>query len=81
MRAAQHRCSARHRAFCGHTLCSLALATQEEKRVLEGLAQWFRGRAARLESLEYYHERRLKLLGLLDDDGNSTFEDMIQVNM
>ena len=52
---------------------------QEEKRVLEGLAAWFRGRLARLPQLEYYHERRLKRLGLLDEEGQSTYEDMMQI--
>jgi [ribulose-bisphosphate carboxylase]/[fructose-bisphosphate aldolase]-lysine N-methyltransferase len=54
---------------------------QEEKKVLEGVAEWFRERLNMLDSLEYYQERRLKRLGLLDDDGASTFEDMIKINM
>jgi [ribulose-bisphosphate carboxylase]/[fructose-bisphosphate aldolase]-lysine N-methyltransferase len=54
---------------------------QEEKKILEGVAEWFRQRIQRLESLEYYQERRLKRLGLLDDNGESTFEDMIKINM
>jgi [ribulose-bisphosphate carboxylase]/[fructose-bisphosphate aldolase]-lysine N-methyltransferase len=54
---------------------------QEEKRILEGLAEWFRSRLKSLSNLEYYQERRLKRLGLLDDSGRSTFEDMIKINM
>jgi [ribulose-bisphosphate carboxylase]-lysine N-methyltransferase len=54
---------------------------QEEKRILEGLAEWFQSRLKSLEMLEYYQERRLKRLGLLDDSGRSTFEDMIKINM
>lgn len=47
---------------------------QDEQEVLEGVADWFRSRLEQLERLEYYHERRLKRLNLLDDDGRSTFE-------
>lgn len=54
---------------------------QVEKQVLEGVMEWFRQRGKSLDGLEYYQERRLKGLGLLDDDGQSTFEDMVQINM
>ena len=32
---------------------------QEEKRVLEGMAEWFKDRQTRLDKLEYYHGGRL----------------------
>ena len=54
---------------------------QDEKSILEATAEWFRERAKVLEGMEYYQERRLKRLGLLDDDGNTTFEDMVQLNV
>ena len=57
------------------------LVAQEEKRVLENIAEWFRARQARLSQLEYYQERRLKNLGLLDEDGESTFEEMTKINI
>lgn len=49
--------------------------------MLEGLGQWFLQRQKGLEGLEYYQERRLKRLGLVDDDGQSTFEDLIKINI
>lgn len=61
--------------------CCMRGSVQGEKRALEATGDWFRRRASDLDSLEYYQERRLKRLGLLDDDGESTFEDMIQINM
>jgi hypothetical protein len=45
------------------------------------MMEWFRVRLQSLDTLEYYQERRLKQLGLLDDDGQTTFEDMVQINM
>lgn len=54
---------------------------QDEKEVLEGVMEWFGQRLQRLDKLEYYQERRLRRLGLLDDDGSSTFEDMVQINV
>eukprot|EP00892_Ulva_mutabilis_P002294 jgi/Ulvmu1/12065/UM083_0078.1 len=53
----------------------------DEKEMLQATAEWFRQRAQSLEGMEYYQERRLKRLGLLDDDGNNTFEDMVQINI
>lgn len=44
-----------------------------EKRTLRGLLNYFRSERAQLGAKEYYHERRLKSLGLLDMDGNSTY--------
>lgn len=43
--------------------------------------EWFRQRQKSLDTLEYYQERRLKRLGLMDDNGSSTFEDMVQINI
>lgn len=54
---------------------------QAEKEVLEGVMEWFRKRLEGLDGLEYYQERRLKGLGLLDDDGQTTFEDMVRINI
>jgi hypothetical protein len=49
-------------------------AFQDEQEVLASVADWFKARLEGLNALEYYQERRLKRLGLLDDDGKSTFE-------
>jgi [ribulose-bisphosphate carboxylase]/[fructose-bisphosphate aldolase]-lysine N-methyltransferase len=57
------------------------LCLQDEKEVLEGVMEWFRVRLQVLDTLEYYQERRLKQLGLLDDNGQTTFEDMVQINV
>lgn len=54
---------------------------QDEKKVLEGVTEWFSQRLKSLDGLEYYQERRLKGLGLMDDDGKTTFEDMVQINV
>ena len=43
-----------------------------EKRVLEELQTWFEARLAGLDSIEYYADRRLRDLGLLDDKGFMT---------
>jgi len=40
--------------------------------VLQELQTWFEGRMAGLDSLEYYAERRLRDLGLVDDTGSMT---------
>lgn len=52
----------------------------EERKALEWIMEWFMQRKDSLPSLEYYAERRLKDLKLLDEDGQSTFEDMILGN-
>jgi hypothetical protein len=86
-----------HMAYCNHAernqgkVCYVYAPThiknrqleplQDEKRVLEGLGEWFRQRQKGLEGLEYYQESRLKRLGLMDDDGQSTFEDLIKINI
>ena len=33
---------------------------------------------SKLNQLEYYQERRLKGLGLLDDEGNNTWDDFFK---
>ena len=43
-----------------------------EREALESTATWFSARLERLGSLEYYAERRLKRLGLLDKEGKPT---------
>ena len=42
-----------------------------EKEALLATLQFFEEKYERLGELEYYQERRLKGLGLLDDDGGS----------
>mmetsp|Transcript_8444 Transcript_8444/g.15655 ORF Transcript_8444/g.15655 Transcript_8444/m.15655 type:complete len:517 (+) Transcript_8444:84-1634(+) len=44
-----------------------------EKRAFRALLNYFTKEKSQLSLKEYYHERRLKSLGLLDLDGNSTF--------
>lgn len=43
-----------------------------EKRVLEEMQLWFETQMASLDRLEYYAERRLRNLGLIDDKGDTT---------
>lgn len=43
-----------------------------EKQILVELLDWFEARMQGLDNLEYYAERRLRDLGLLDDRGNMT---------
>lgn len=45
-----------------------------EKEALDSLQGFFEGRAADLDSLEYYQERRLKRLGLMDEEGKTTYD-------
>ena len=40
---------------------------------LQGALDFFEGRGKRLSQLEYYQERRLRSLNLLDDEGNNTY--------
>lgn len=40
-----------------------------EREALETTLQFFEERVERLDRLEYYQERRLKGLGLLDEEG------------
>jgi [ribulose-bisphosphate carboxylase]-lysine N-methyltransferase len=45
-----------------------------EKEALDSLLGFFEGRAADLTALEYYQERRLKRLGLMDEEGKTTYD-------
>jgi [ribulose-bisphosphate carboxylase]-lysine N-methyltransferase len=45
-----------------------------EKEALDSLLGFFEGRAADLSALEYYQERRLKRLGLMDEEGRTTYD-------
>ncbi|KAK9806256.1 hypothetical protein WJX72_007461 [[Myrmecia] bisecta] len=49
-----------------------------EKEALDSTLRFFEERFAQLDNLEYYQERRLRSLGLLDDDGNSTYDDFFK---
>lgn len=49
-----------------------------EKEALDTTLRFFEERASRLKELEYYQERRLRVLGLLDDNGNSTYNDFFR---
>jgi [ribulose-bisphosphate carboxylase]-lysine N-methyltransferase len=45
-----------------------------EKQALTDAMGYFSQIEARLDSMEYYQERRLRSLNLLDKDGNSTYD-------
>ncbi|KAK9801977.1 hypothetical protein WJX73_005616 [Symbiochloris irregularis] len=47
-----------------------------EKESLEYTLQWFETHYKSLDKLEYYQERRLKGLGLMDDAGRNTWDDL-----
>ena len=49
-----------------------------EKETLDVTMRYFEDRMSKLKQLEYYQERRLKGLGLLDDDGNNTWDDFFK---
>jgi len=49
-----------------------------EKEALDSTLRFFEDRASRLSDLEYYQERRLKGLGLMDDNGGSTYDDFFK---
>lgn len=49
-----------------------------EKETLDVTLRYFEDRKSKLDRLEYYQERRLKGLGLLDDDGNNTWDDFFK---
>ena len=49
-----------------------------EKETLDVTLRYFEDRKTKLDRLEYYQERRLKGLGLLDDDGNNTWDDFFK---
>jgi [ribulose-bisphosphate carboxylase]-lysine N-methyltransferase len=50
-----------------------------EKEALDATLAYFEGRAADLPALEYYQERRLKRLGLMDEDGLTTTTDSLRM--
>lgn len=56
----------------------LSQARLGEKETLDVTLRYFEDRKSRLDQLEYYQERRLKGLGLLDDDGNNTWDDFFK---
>lgn len=45
-----------------------------EKEALDSTLRWFEERFARISTLEFYQERRLKGLGLLDESGRTTYD-------
>lgn len=79
-------------ASIGHTLASVSTlsaaslicrlsfmqARLGEKETLDVTLRYFEDRKSKLDRLEYYQERRLKGLGLLDDDGNNTWDDFFK---
>ncbi len=50
-----------------------------EKEALDGLLGWLEARQGGLRGLEYYQERRLKRLGLMDDEGRTTYDSFFKV--
>ena len=52
-----------------------------EKEALDSASSFFESRRKRIDDLEYYQERRLKRLGLLDDTGGSTYDDFFKVHL
>lgn len=50
------------------TVCSWQISIGEQE-ALSSTLSFFEERFGKLEGLEYYQERRLKGLGLLDEDG------------
>lgn len=46
-----------------------------EKEALESTLQYFESREKALDKLEFYQERRLKGLGLLDEAGSTTYNE------
>ena len=61
----------------GSAMEAALLIRLSEKEALDMSLRWFEERAALLPTLEYYQERRLKRLGLMDDKGNNTYEGML----
>ncbi|KAK9846178.1 hypothetical protein WJX84_006625, partial [Apatococcus fuscideae] len=49
-----------------------------EMEALQHTLNFFQQRLAKLDKLEYYQERRLKGLGLLDDNGINTYDDFFK---
>lgn len=57
-----------------HFLGCYTQARLGEKETLDVTLRFFEDRQSKLNELEYYQERRLKGLGLMDDDGDSTWD-------
>ena len=70
-------------AHCRASLsCSLwgeCRCAWERRRLWTPPRSFFESRRKRIDDLEYYQERRLKRLGLLDDTGGSTYDDFFKV--
>ncbi|GAX73313.1 hypothetical protein CEUSTIGMA_g767.t1 [Chlamydomonas eustigma] len=49
-----------------------------EKEALESLLFFFEQRLTEVSTIEYYQERRLKRLGLMDDRGNTTYNSFFE---
>jgi len=49
-----------------------------ERRALLAARSFFEARAAGAEGLEFYQERRLKGLGLLDEGGRTTYDSFFE---
>ncbi|KAJ9510391.1 hypothetical protein QJQ45_015861 [Haematococcus lacustris] len=49
-----------------------------EQEALDGLLQWFEERQGSLKRLAYYQERRLRRLGLIDDEGRTTYDSFFE---
>ena len=62
-----------NRAAEGSRAETVWLARLSEREVLESVAQFFEDRKGKLKELEFYQERRLRSLGLLDEQGASTY--------
>ncbi|BDA46746.1 Actin-histidine N-methyltransferase [Coccomyxa sp. Obi] len=58
----------------GSRLEKAILVRLGEKQTLDAVLGFFEERFDRIASLEFYQERRLKRLGLLDDDGRTTYD-------
>lgn len=65
--------SLRHSMTPLHIFCTVQVRLGE-KEALDSLLGYFEGRATDLKALEYYQDRRLKRLGLLDEDGKTTYD-------
>jgi len=45
-----------------------------EKEALDSFLGWLEARQGEFKSLQYYQERRLKRLGLMDEEGRTTYD-------
>eukprot|EP00884_Botryococcus_braunii_P017311 jgi/Botrbrau1/4263/Bobra.0390s0003.1 len=62
----------------GSSLDLAVRARLGEKEALTTTLRFFEDRLQRLDNLEYYQERRLRRLGLLDDAGKSTYDSFFE---